>query len=149
MKKGKTQKLNAYKSFKVFFGTVDSKNLKSVYINLQTWAEPKKEFEKPNRVVSLLSRDVKNIISSILSRKTFRENFIVDLDLRHSGISLGKKSFMNLEITLFLEELHDFKSYELKKSLESIVSHINKELLINNDEFTFTISKNEKKLQLS
>ena len=45
MKKGKTIKINQYESLKTSYGTVDSKNLKSLYINLQTWVLPKDEYE--------------------------------------------------------------------------------------------------------
>ena len=37
MKKGKSVKLNLYNPIKSVYGTVDSKNLKSVYINIQSW----------------------------------------------------------------------------------------------------------------
>jgi hypothetical protein len=40
MKKGKTSKLNVFDDAKCHYGTVDSKNLKSIYIVLQTWVEP-------------------------------------------------------------------------------------------------------------
>ena len=40
MKKGKTSKLNVFDDAKCFYGTVDSKNLKSIYVVLQTWIEP-------------------------------------------------------------------------------------------------------------
>jgi len=42
---------------------------------------------------------------------------IVDLDLRTSGISTGKKSFFNLEVNLYTNEELDFKSQELKDSV--------------------------------
>jgi hypothetical protein len=41
MKKGKSVKLNLSNHFKSVYGTVDSKNLKSVYINIQSWVDPK------------------------------------------------------------------------------------------------------------
>lgn len=101
MKKGKTIKINQYESLKTSYGTVDSKNLKSLYINLQTWVLPKDEYENWERIVGNLSREIKHSVYESLNRELFQENFIVDLDLRTSGIQVGKKSFMNLEINLF------------------------------------------------
>ena len=37
MKKGKTSKLNIFDRAKCLYGTVHSKELKSIYIVLQTW----------------------------------------------------------------------------------------------------------------
>ena len=45
MKKGKTVKLNGYRSFKSQFGTIDATNLKSIFLNIQTWVEPKEDVE--------------------------------------------------------------------------------------------------------
>jgi hypothetical protein len=43
MKKGKTIKLSGYRTFKSHYGTIDSTNLKSIFINIQSWVEPKEE----------------------------------------------------------------------------------------------------------
>jgi hypothetical protein len=51
-----------------------------------------------------MSRSIKHIIFDYVNRHLFEEKFIVDLDLRYSGITKGKKSFMNLEITLYLNK---------------------------------------------
>jgi hypothetical protein len=123
MKKGKTIKINQYESLKTSYGTVDSKNLKSLYINLQTWVLPKDEYENWERIVGNLSREIKHSVYESLNRELFQENFIVDLDLRTSGIQVGKKSFMNLEINLFTKNELDFKSIEIIISI-SISSYI-------------------------
>lgn len=147
MKKGKTSKLNGFKLCKVLYGTVDSKELKSVYVNIQTWVEPKLEIEKTNRLVSNFNREIKQSISSNLDKSFFKDNFILDLDLRCSGILLGKKSFMNLEITLFLTDTNtDFKSIVLKKQIDNLVKDLYTEIILNNQYFTFKTSKKEKVL---
>lgn len=148
MKKGKTQRLGGLKNCKVLFGTVDSKELKSIYINLQTWAQPKTEIEKTEKIVSLLNREIKQSISNSLDLDLFKENFIVDLDLRHSGISLGKKSFLNLEITLFTNKLLEFKSETLKKKIEGLTKDLYKSSFTKNQHFSFHTSKREKLLQV-
>jgi hypothetical protein len=75
----------------------------------------------------------------------FDDSFIVDLDLRSSGLTLGKKSFMNLEINFFLnEEELDFKSKEIKENLKNIVTRIYDENFNNNDYFNFTLTKSKK-----
>jgi hypothetical protein len=71
----------------------------------------------------------------------FDDKFIVDLDLRTSGLHLKKKSFMNLEINLFLNEPIDFKSLKLKKTLKLLVKEIYSDVLINNPNFKFYLTK--------
>jgi hypothetical protein len=142
MKKGKTIKINQYESLKTSYGTVDSKNLKSLYINLQTWVLPKDEYENWVRIVGNLSREIKHSVYESLNGELFHENFIVDLDLRTSGIQVGKKSFMNLEINLFTKNELDFKSTIVKDSVKKIIKEIYKNCIIRNTKFLFSSSKN-------
>jgi hypothetical protein len=144
MKKGKTAKISGFRSSKVNYGTVDSKSLKSIYINIQTWVEPKDDFNNWTRVVLNMSRSVKHSVYNCIDKSLFDEKFIVDLDLRTSGIQYKKRSFMNLEINLYLLEEMDFKSTTLKKSVKKIVSCIHQEIFKNNDYFNFHITKKDK-----
>jgi hypothetical protein len=116
-----------------------------LYLNLQTWVEPINEPENWTRVVLNLSRAVKHSVYETLDKVLFDDSFIVDLDLRSSGLTLGKKSFMNLEINFFLnEEELDFKSKEIKENLKNIVTRIYDENFNNNDYFNFTLTKSKK-----
>lgn len=142
MKKGKTVKINSYPSLKTTYGTVDSKNLKSLYVNVQSWVQPREEYENWERIVGNLSRDVKHAVLESLNLNLYKNNFIVDLDLRTSGINVNKKSFMNLEINLFTNTEIDFKSNTIKDSVKSIVREIYKECVVKNKYFVFTSSKN-------
>jgi len=58
MKKGKSVKLTGFKSFKVSYGTVDYKNLKSIYLNIQSWVEPKDFFESAERIINYLIKKI-------------------------------------------------------------------------------------------
>jgi hypothetical protein len=146
MKKGKTSKIAGFDSIKVTYGTVDSKNLKSVYLNIQTWANPKIESDNWNRVVANLGRGVKHSILDVVDTELFQPNYIVDLDLRTSGIHLNKKSFMNLEMTFFMKKETDFKSTELKEKLKKIAKYVYHENMKKNPYFDFTVSKGEKEI---
>lgn len=141
MKKGKSVKLNLYNPIKSIYGTVDSKNLKSVYINIQSWVTPKTEYDNWNRIVCNLNREIKHSVYNSLSQTIFTDKSIVDLDLRTSGISHGKKSFFNLEVNVFLENEMDFKSIILKDSVKKIVKNIFMNNLSNNRYFEFFKSK--------
>lgn len=142
MKKGKTNRINGLKHIKALYGTVDSKNLKSIYLNIQTWVVPKIDTEQNwNRIISNFSRQVRHTIYEFINRFYFEDKFIVDLDLRSSGIQFGKKSFLNLEITFFIKENINFKSANLKNEMKKITVSIFSENFKNNDFFDFNISK--------
>lgn len=141
MKKGKTVKLNGFRNSKVSYGTVDSKDLKSLYLNIQTWVEPKEYQHNWDRVVLNMNRAIKHSVYNNLNKEVFNENFIVDLDLRTSGLQLKKKSFMNLEINLYVTEPIDFKSLKLKKIIRKLVKDIYSDVLIRNNFFKFYLTK--------
>jgi type I site-specific restriction endonuclease len=125
MKKGKTSKLNIFDDAKCHYGTVDSKELKSIYVVLQTWIEPISDEENWNRITGILKRQILHTLLEVTEFTTFEKKQIVDLDLRTSGIQKNKKSFLNLEITLFVhDKTIDFKSLILRSKIKKIVSSI-------------------------
>jgi len=146
MKKGKTAQLKLFNNAKCHYGTVDAKNLKSIYIVLQTWVSPKKDYEKWDRVTSSIKRDIKFTLNEICDNDLFESYYIVDLDLRSSGIQIGKRSFMNLEITLFLKKPIEFKSNELKKEVKNIISSIYNDNILNTRFFNIHKTKTTKEL---
>jgi len=123
------------------YGTVDSKNLKSIFINIQSWVTPKQEMENWNRIVSNLSRQIKHSVYDSNKSEIFLSKTIIDLDLRVSGISAGKKSFFNLEVNLFASEELDFKSENMKKEIKTIIKSIYQNNIEKNKYFDFSKSK--------
>lgn len=148
MKKGKSVKLNLFSSIKTSYGTVDSKNFKSLYINIQSWVSPKKNYEGWNRIVSSLCRDIKLVLNDSINDELFYTNYIVDLDLRTSGLMKGKKSFFNLEITLYTKSEIDFKTSDVKDSVKKIIKDVFRDCIIHNRYFDFSSSKTEKEIKV-
>lgn len=124
MKKGKTSQLKIFNDAKCHYGTVDAKNLKTVYIVLQSWVEPIKEFENWDRATGTMERNIKHVLLEVLNTEVFEKHNIVDLDLRSSGIQKGKRSFMSLEITLYLKNHLDFKSTVLKNNIKKVIQAV-------------------------
>jgi hypothetical protein len=142
MKKGKTSKLNVFDDAKCHYGTVDSKELKSIYIVLQTWIEPINDEENWNRITGIIKRQIQHTLLEVVDPLTFERKQIVDLDLRTSGIQKNKKSFLNLELTLFIhEKTINFKSILLRSKIKKIVSSIYYDDLKNSKYFTLSKTK--------
>jgi len=124
MKKGKTSQLKIFGDAKCHYGTVDAKNLKTVYIVLQSWVEPIKDFENWDRVTGTIKRHIKHVLIEVVDPLLFEKHNIVDLDFRSSGIQKGKRSFLNLEITLYLKNHIDFKSPILRDRIKTIITSV-------------------------
>jgi hypothetical protein len=146
MKKGKTSQLKLFSDAKCYYGTVDAKNLKTIYIVLQSWVEPIKEFENWDRATGIMERNIKHILLEVVDPLIFEKHNIVDLDLRSSGIQKGKRSFMNLEITLYLKNHMDFKSPILRDRIKNIISSVYTDCLKGVNYFKVHKSKSSKEV---
>jgi hypothetical protein len=145
MKKGKTSKLDLFQDAKCYYGSVDATELKSIYLVLQTWVKPTQERDNWERVVGTISRTIKHKVLEVYNKSLFKEQFIVDLDLRTSGIKVDKSSFLNLEITFFTKENIDFKSDNLSNELNRILKEVHDNVLNKTRFFTIQYSKNKLK----
>lgn len=123
MKTGKFIALGYYRDVKIGYGTVDHKKLKTIYIKLNSWLSPENEDDDFDNILSKSKRKIKLQIFNLQS-DLFKKESIVDLDVRTKGIKVGKKSFLNLEITLFTKQMFDIRSDELKELIENLIKDI-------------------------
>lgn len=142
MKTGKELKMNKFKNYNVVFGSVNNKNPKAIYINISAWAEPLNEEDvNYNRVIKDLHKKIKQVIYNHLYNKSetdfVKENTIVDLDIRESGIRYGKRSFMSCEVTLYLHTEIPANSERMKMNLEDLTPVIIKTVFDNDKNFKF------------
>ena len=143
-KRGKEITLDVDSSYKVRLGTVDNKNLKSIYISLCAWGEPMKETENINynSVISNLRKQIKHNINSTIDVNDFHtDKYIVDLDMRSSGISDGKRSFMACEITLFQKNNISVTKPKMINTATDIVKNVIGSCLEKQEHFTFYKTK--------
>lgn len=144
MKRGKELKLDLNPNYKIKIGTVDNKNPKTIYLNLTAWGQLKKYNVDLNyeNVINKLRNDIKHKINRLNLKEFHRGKYIVDLDMRSSGIRPTKRSFMSCEITLFQQEVKPFNSIPLLNTTKEIIDNIIKDCLDNNNHFTFFKTKN-------
>jgi hypothetical protein len=65
----------------------------------------------------------------------------VDLDVKTKGIKIEKRSFMNLEITLYVDSFFDVKTKSSKLMVKSIIETIIEDGLSNKNLFNFNKNK--------
>jgi hypothetical protein len=141
MKKGKFIPIGNHNNVKIGYGTVDSKNLKTIYIQLNSWVQPTIEENDFIKLISKTRRKIKEKIYDLKS-EFFKRESIVDLDIKTNGIKINKRSFMDLEITLFVDKPFDVKSNEITL----IVQHLSKDIIDNFLTDTTLFNFNEKKI---
>jgi hypothetical protein len=140
MKTGKFIPLGTYDDVKIGYGTVDFKNLKTIYLKLNSWLQPNNENDDFDSVIFKTRRDIKRLIYD-LNHQNFKPQSIVDLDIRTKGIKKEKRSFMNLEITLYVENKFDVKSKDTKRIITDIIKTIINESLVDKNLFNFYKTK--------
>jgi hypothetical protein len=141
MKKGKFITVGNHNNVKIGYGTVDSKNLKTIYIQLNSWTQPLVEETNFDKLISKTQRRIKDTIYN-LKYEYFKKESIVDLDIKTNGIKTTKRSFMDLEITLFVEKPFDVRSTEIKTIINNLSTNIIDNVLTDQTLFNF----HEKKL---
>ena len=141
MKNGKYIPLGTYQDVKIGYGTVDYKNLKTIYLKLNSWLQPDNETDDFNHTILKSRRKIKEIIYN-LQNPHFKQQSIVDLDIGTKGIKLEKRSFMNLEVTLYIDRQFDVKSKEVKHMVKTIMENLIEDGL--NDKKLFNFYKTKK-----
>ena len=140
MKTGKYIPLGTYNDVKIGYGTVDFKNLKTIYLKLNSWLQPENETDDFDHMIHKTRRRIKELIYNIRN-PYFKQQSIVDLDIRTKGIKLEKRSFMNLEITLYVDKQFDVKSKDIKNNIKDILSLVIEEGLSDKNLFNFYKTK--------
>lgn len=141
MKIGKFIPLGDYKEIKLGYGTVDHKNLKTIYVKLNSWVSPDSDNGDFDKIISMSRREIKELIRNKNLEGLFKKESIVDLDIRTKGIKLDKRSFMNLEITLFVENHFDVRSTNVKNLIKNLVHDVIDICLTNKCLFNFNKTK--------
>jgi len=146
LKQGREVKTHISDVFRTSYGTVDMSSLKSIFLNLSTWAEPVEEKECWVRPIKKFKNHIKNTVHRQLSYTPFKDIAIVDLDLRASGVKQGKRSFMKCEVTLFLDskQKYNIKSTEISSPITNLTTSIIKDSLLPSTIFKFHTTKKDK-----
>ena len=144
MKRGKEITLDVDTNYKIKLGTVDNKNTKSIYINLSAWGElsPTCDMLNYQSIIKKLRKEIKHNLNLNLNSEDFYNNkYIVDLDMRASGISHVKRSFMSCEITLYQKNNLPVNKPYIIDSATSLVKDIISNCLDRQNHFTFYKTK--------
>lgn len=147
MKTGKELKINKFKNYSITLGSVNNKHPKAVYLNISAWAEPQSDNElNYSRIIRDINKRLKQSLFHLFQAddvtEFLKDRTIVDLDIRESGIRYGKRSFMNCELTLFLNSEIQINSDRMKPMLDDIIKTVISDTFEENKIFKFYKKKN-------
>ena len=135
--KEKTVKLNP--NFRLKYGTVDALNFKAIYLQMESWVQPINNEVDHKKSVSYLKNIAYNVIYNTINRNLFSDRFIIDLDLRTSGMNVDRRSFMCLEVTLYVKDDTQFKSSKITNQSIELLNEMT--LKLENNNFSFKTTK--------
>jgi|TARA_R110000803_G_scaffold51720_3_gene106731 hypothetical protein len=142
MKRGKEITLKSKDNYKVKLGTIDNKSPKTIYLNVSAWGKPLTQEDNYDNIISNLRKKIKQKLYSQIGFNNFeKERYIVDLDMRSSGINHTKRSFMSCEITLFQKERVSVNDTSMMELSNNLTNNIIQDCFEENNHFRFYKTK--------
>lgn len=141
MNRGKIFTKETKKEFKIKYGTINSKDMKSVFINFTSWISLIDNYEENNLLINKLRKKLQKLLYENVNENLFTKDlFIIDLDIRESGLKNSLQTFMSLDINLYQKGNLNFKDDILHKEMDYYIEIIKNELR-NFEDFKFTKQK--------
>ena len=149
--RGTEIKLDELSSVNVVFGTIDKNNPKTIYVRITAWANPinYEDDLNYNSIIGKIDKRVRTTLFNELDGKVFsKTDYLTDTDMRESGISKGKSSFISCEITLYQINHFLITSQLVDDELNKLSTKVIKNGFLENEYFKFYHNKKNAKLKL-
>jgi len=145
-KRGKEIKMKLSENYNVVFGTVDNKQTNVIYTNISAWGTPIYNGELTySSLIGRLNKIIKQTTYNYLIENNHnnisKDRTIVDLDMRESGVRVGKYSYMNCEITIYQNQTNTSIDDEKNNKLLSNITNVVTRALDNSGYFKFVKNK--------
>lgn len=122
-KLGKQIKLPENDNFVAKYGTINALKPQSIFITIQSWATPKHNLRFKKKLRSL-TINTKNNIRELVNYDVFYDKYILDFDIRESGLKKDKPSFLSIELTLYPKNQVSFPSDIYNKNIEYLIRNL-------------------------
>lgn len=129
MKTGKFISIKTFDNFSTGYGSVNIKNLKSIYVDISSWVIPKSNDKNWKVFFSDLRRKIIFNLKDRLKKSSFFkcDHIIVNLDIKTNGIETNKKSFLHCEITMFIKKQTSITDIKLKDEITYLTKQVIKD----------------------
>lgn len=143
--------IDAINNINVVYGSINKNNPKTVFIKLSAWGNTIDYNEDINYqlIIRQITKRIKSFIYSNLNENIFKKDMtMVDMDMRESGITSDKSSFMSCEITLYQLNNYLLDDEILKNKIFKLSQNLCQEVLNRNHHFYFYKNKKLAKRKL-
>lgn len=135
MGRSKIIKISDTDTRRIKLGTIDKCDPKSFYITISSWVKPQQNIDA-KKLISILRVKLKTMLgNSSMNYDTF-----IDLDLRESGLRMGKKSFMSCEMTFLNNDLN-FNGDAMQELVHNLLIKLDNNIIADNEFLEFTATK--------
>ncbi len=133
--------LDKWDNFKVNYGTVNVGDTKSIYINIMGWGLPKLDIDNYSLILKEIRKNIKREVYFNFNDNFNKSQFLTSFDMRESGFSKTKPSYMHTEITLYQTSNLRITDEDIVMEVEGIVSMVIENVLEDNKYFKFASKK--------
>ena len=113
--------LSTSTNFSVKVNTINPKSTECLFVDIKSWIKPQAEYDF-EKLPSSINKKIKQDIFYKLKDAPFEKNFILDFDLRASGLRKDKLSFMKINLALFPKTPLPFLHDTYKETLNGIIN---------------------------
>jgi len=142
-KSGKEIQLNKWDNFNVNYGTVNTEKTKSIYINIMAWGLPLLDIDDYQPILKDIRKRIKKEVYFAFNENFNKNQYLTSFDMRESGLSKLKPSYMHTEITLFQVSNKSLTDPDLVMDVEEIISMIIQNVLDDTEYFNFKPKKEQ------
>lgn len=119
----KQQEIFLLEDFTTKINTFNNKVPKCIFTEIKSWIKPNVEYDF-ERLPQQLEKKIKQQIYNKLNKDLFKEKFILDFDLRSSGLKKNKLSFLKINLSLFPNTLLPFLNENHREEIEKLIKEI-------------------------
>jgi|AntDeeMinimDraft_6_1070357.scaffolds.fasta_scaffold06998_4 hypothetical protein len=144
--RGTEKEIQIDNNLNTHFGSVDKNDPKSIYIKFSSWSNTISYDESNNykRIITDLTKKIKSYLYRDINTDIFHNDIvIVDMDMRESGISGDKPSFMSCEVTLYQRGNYKLNNNTLLDEMNKLSETACKEIFNRHRHFEFYKHKEE------
>jgi len=144
MNRGKILTKNTNENFNIKYGTIDNKQIKSIYLNFTSWIHLNGYYDETDKsIIKKLKKNIHTVVYENLDESVFLKKLIItDLDIRESGLRNKRQTYMSLDVNLYQQNNFNFKEKKLTNEIEKLILLI-ENVLIKFKYFDFEKKKNK------
>lgn len=120
---GSKRNLEEYKNVRMTYGCIDATKIKSIYVDMILFVQPKVEFDY-DRYFNYLRRQILYDITKF-NHTHFNSKGLVNIDVKTDSMTTDKRSSLVINIFLYTKHVFNFKkNLEIKNDVTKFMHHI-------------------------